>query len=192
MKYYSTNRNANVVDFKTATIQGLAPDNGLYFPDNIPVFSKDYFENLKNLSVTEIAYNMLQPYVDNSIDSNTLTDIIVEAFNFEIPLVNLTDEISVLELFHGPTLAFKDIGARFMSRCLSYFVKNENNKTIVLVATSGDTGGAVADGFFGVDGVDVVILYPKGKVSLVQEKQMAALGGNINAIEVNGDFDDCS
>ena len=191
MQYYSTNNNAPKVNFKTATINGQAPDKGLYFPETIPVFPKHLLENIENYSNEEIAYEAIKPYVGDTIPDDVLKKIIAETINFNIPLVPITDNIFSLELFHGPTLAFKDIGARFMSRCLSYFLKDENKKVTVLVATSGDTGGAVANGFFDVPNVDVIILYPSGKVSSVQEKQLTTLGKNITAIEVNGTFDDC-
>ena len=191
MQYYSTNNNAPKVNFKTATINGQAPDKGLYFPETIPVFPKHILENIINYSNEEIAYETIKPYVGDTIPEDVLKKIVAETINFNIPLVTITDNIFSLELFHGPTLAFKDIGARFMSRCLSYFLKDENKKVTVLVATSGDTGGAVANGFFDVPNVDVIILYPSGKVSSVQEKQLTTLGKNITAIEVNGTFDDC-
>ncbi len=191
MKYYSLNKQSPVVDFKEATINGQAPDKGLYFPEHIPQVSKDLINNIEKYSNEEIAYTVISPYAGDSIPKQELQRIAAETVNFNIPLVPVTDNIASLELFHGPTLAFKDIGARFMSRCLGYFVKDNNKKVTVLVATSGDTGGAVANGFYGVEGVDVVILYPSGKVSLVQEKQLTTLGKNIRAIEVNGTFDDC-
>lgn len=191
MKYYSLNKNAPVVDFKEATIRGLAPDKGLYFPEQIPELDKEFIREIDNFSDEEIAFRVINPYVGKVIPENELRTIVKETISFEIPLVKVTDHISSLELFHGPTMAFKDIGARFMSRCLGYFVKNNDQKVTVLVATSGDTGGAVANGFYNVEGVEVVILYPSGKVSLVQEKQLTTLGNNIHALEINGNFDDC-
>jgi len=191
MKYYSLNKTAPVVDFKEATIHGLAPDKGLYFPERIPKQEKKFFQEMENYSDEEIAFKIIQPYIGDVIPENELRRIVAETVNFEIPLKKINDHIFSLELYHGPTLAFKDIGARFMSRCLGYFVKNNDKKITVLVATSGDTGGAVANGFFNVDGVEVVILYPSGKVSSVQEKQLVTLGNNIHAIEINGNFDDC-
>ena len=191
MQYYSTNNQSPKVDFKQATINGQAPDKGLYFPEQIPVLPKELIENISSYSNEEIAYQVIKPYVGNTIPEHELRKIVSETINFNIPLVKVTDAIFSLELYHGPTLAFKDIGARFMSRCLGYFVKDINQKITVLVATSGDTGGAVANGFFDVDGVDVVILYPSGKVSSVQEKQLTTLGKNIHALEVEGTFDDC-
>ncbi|MEO8821849.1 MAG: threonine synthase, partial [Ginsengibacter sp.] len=170
---------------------GLAPDKGLYFPETIPVFEKKLINEINNLSNEEIAFKTIQPYIENEIPESELRKIVEETVNFQIPLKEITENISSLELYHGPTLAFKDVGARFMSRCLGYFVKNNDKKITVLVATSGDTGGAVANGFVNVDGVEVVILYPSGKVSSVQEKQLVTLGNNIHAIEVKGNFDDC-
>lgn len=164
---------------------------GLYFPEHIPMLPKELLENITTYSNEEIAYRVIHPYVGNAIPENELRRIVSETINFEIPLVKVTENIFSLELYHGPTLAFKDIGARFMSRCLGYFVKGLSKKVTVLVATSGDTGGAVANGFFDVDGVEVVILYPSGKVSSVQEKQLTTLGKNIHALEVAGTFDDC-
>ncbi len=191
MRYYSLNRTAPIVDFKEATIRGQAPDKGLYFPDNIPVFDKAFISNINNYADEEIAFRVIQPYVGDVIAENELRQIVEETINFQIPLVKVTEHIFSLELTHGPTMAFKDVGARFMSRCLAQFVKNNDKKITVLVATSGDTGGAVANGFYNVDGVEVVILYPSGKVSAVQERQLTTLGNNIHALEINGNFDDC-
>lgn len=191
MKYYSTNRQAGLVDFKEATIKGLAPDKGLYFPEQVPSVDKDLIHDIEGLSNEVIAFRVIQPYVGDAIPKGKLDQIVNETVNFPIPLVKVNDSISSLELFHGPTLAFKDVGARFMSRCLGYFLQGEGKKVTVLVATSGDTGGAVANGFFDVEGVDVIILYPSGKVSDVQEKQLTTLGKNIHSLEVQGTFDDC-
>ena len=191
MKYFSTNKLSPEIDFKEATIKGQAPDRGLYFPEEIPQVEKNLIENIGNFSNEEIAFRVIKPYAGNCIPEEKLFQIVSETVNFPIPLVKVSDSISSLELFHGPTLAFKDIGARFMSRCLGYFVKDDSRKVTVLVATSGDTGGAVANGFYDVDRVDVVILYPSGKVSPVQEKQLTTLGKNITALEVQGTFDDC-
>ena len=191
MHYYSTNNKLVKANFKEATIQGQAPDKGLYFPSEIPRLPSSFIKAIENLSKEEIALNVIDPYVGDTIPSNELKRIVSETVAFEFPLVPLTETISTLELFHGPTLAFKDVGARFMSRCLGYFVKNENRKVTVLVATSGDTGGAVANGFYNVEGINVVILYPSGKVSSTQEVQLTALGKNITALEVDGSFDDC-
>jgi threonine synthase len=197
MLYHSLNKQSPIVDFKTATINGQAPDKGLYFPENIPVLEKSFINSLKNLSKEEIAYTVIAPYVGDAIPEKELRQIVAETVNFDFPLVKVKEDIYALELYHGPTLAFKDVGARFMSRCLRYFVhrmpgvKGNDKKITVLVATSGDTGGAVANGFYNVDGVEVVILYPAGKVSTVQEKQLTTLGNNIKAVKVNGNFDDC-
>ncbi len=191
MNYYSLNKQTPVVDFKTATVAGQAPDKGLYFPEYIPTLKEDFIKNIKDHSDEAIAFEVIRPYVGGSIPEVELKRIVAETVNFNIPLVNISANISSLELFHGPTLAFKDVGARFMSRCLGYFARNSTDKITVLVATSGDTGGAVADGFAGVEGIEVVILYPSGKVSNVQEKQLTTLGQNIHALEVNGSFDDC-
>jgi threonine synthase len=197
MKYYSTNKNAASVSFKEATIKGQAPDKGLYFPEQIPSLDKALLNDIEKISNDEIAFRVIKPYVDKEIPDEQLYKIVTETVNFPIPLLKVNDDIFSLELFHGPTLAFKDVGARFMSRCLGYFMNNEpsasirSKKVTVLVATSGDTGGAVAHGFYDVPGVDVVILYPSGKVSPAQEKQLTTLGKNIHALEVEGSFDDC-
>ena len=190
MHYYSTNKQSPVVDFREAAIRGQAPDKGLYFPEVLPRFS-GLVEDIHRLSDEEIAFRVIQPYVGDCIPASVLEAIVRETISFPMPLVRLNERVSVLELFHGPTLAFKDVGARFMSRCLGYFLQEEKRKVTVLVATSGDTGGAVAHGFHGVPGVEVVILYPSGKVSPVQEKQLTTLGQNIKALEVLGSFDDC-
>ncbi|WP_299708612.1 threonine synthase [uncultured Tenacibaculum sp.] len=191
MKYHSLNNNSEAVSFKEAVVKGLAPDRGLYFPEHITPLSKELIENLDQYSNEEIAFEAIKQFVSDEIPSNTLRQIVSETINFDFPVVTLQENIGTLELFHGPTLAFKDVGARFMARCLGYFNAKNTEKVIVLVATSGDTGGAVANGFLGVDGVDVVILYPSGKVSEIQEKQLTTLGQNITALEVNGVFDDC-
>lgn len=191
MKYYSLNKQSPVVNFKEATILGQAPDKGLYFPQTLPAIDKAFIENIENLPNTEIAFRVIKPYIGTEIPDDILFSIVEETVNFPIPLQPITENIASLELFHGPTLAFKDVGARFMSRCLSYFLRNEDRHSTVLVATSGDTGGAVANGFYDVNGVNVVILYPRGRVSPVQEKQLTTLGKNITALEVNGSFDDC-
>ena len=188
MQYFSTNRRSPSADFRTATLLGQPDDKGLFFPESIPQLSADTLANFREMPQQEIAYHVIKPYVD-AIDEDSLRRICRETVDFEFPLVSVTDKISALELFHGPTLAFKDVGARFMSRCLRHF--GSDRKTVVLVATSGDTGGAVAAGFHGVEGVDVVILYPKGKVSRVQELQLITLVGNVTALEVDGVFDDC-
>jgi threonine synthase len=191
MKYFSTNKHSPFVDFKEATIRGQAPDRGLYFPEQVPVLPAAFYDEIKNLSKEEIAFRVISPYTGDTIAENELRRIVSETVNFDFPLVKVSDDIYSLELFHGPTMAFKDVGARFMSRCLGYFSKDRKGKIFVLVATSGDTGGAVASGFYEVEGVEVVILYPSGKVSSVQEKQLTTLGKNIHALEVDGSFDDC-
>ena len=191
MQYYSLQKQSPNVDFKTAAITGQAPDKGLYFPSEIPQLTAATIQRFKTLSKGELAFEVMRPYVGGTIDDATLLQICAETINFNFPLVPITENIMSLELFHGPTLAFKDVGARFMSRCLGYFSKGTNQTSTVLVATSGDTGGAVANGFLGVEGVNVIILYPKGKVSPIQELQLTTCGQNITALEVEGTFDDC-
>ena len=208
MQYYSLGKKAPNVDYRTAAITGQAPDKGLYFPTKIPKFTAAQIERFKTLDKASLAFEVMKPYVGGTIDDASLQQICAETINFDFPLVPITDTISSLELFHGPTLAFKDVGARFMSRCLGYYSKQKskeaekidkphteinfsNKPTTVLVATSGDTGGAVANGFLGVEGVNVIILYPKGKVSPIQELQLTTCGQNITALEVEGSFDDC-
>jgi len=192
VKYFSLNHNAKDVGFLEAVQRGLAPDRGLYFPETIPTLESDFIKNLDQYLDHEIAFQVIQPFVGNDIPKADLKKIVKDTLNFDFPIVNITENIATLELFQGPTLAFKDVGARFMARCLSYANQFEKEKKItVLVATSGDTGGAVADGFYKVKGVDVVILYPKGKVSEIQERQLTTLGENITALEVEGTFDDC-
>jgi threonine synthase len=191
MKYFSTNKKSAHVSFGKATLQGQPDDKGLYFPESIPLLSEDFWTNFAEKSKANIAFEVIKPYVGDEIEEEKLFQICEETVNFDFPLVKITENISTLELFHGATLAFKDVGARFMSRCLRYFSGEKSEKTIVIVATSGDTGGAVANGFYDVEGIEVVILYPKGKVSSVQELQLTTLGKNISALEVNGNFDDC-
>jgi threonine synthase len=193
MNYYSLNKKSSNVTFKEALIKGLAPDKGLYFPEKINKLSESFIANINNYSNEEIAYECIHQFIGSEIPESDLRKIITDVLSFDFPLTKLNDQISFLELFHGPTMAFKDVGARFMARCLAYFLKNQDEKksVTVLVATSGDTGGAVASGFYKVKGIKVVILYPKGKVSNVQEKQLTTLGENITALEVDGTFDDC-
>lgn len=191
MNYYSTNKNSPLANFREAAIKGQPPDRGLYFPERIPTLPQKFFDELKQYSKEEIALQVISPYVGETIPENTLQQIVSETISFDFPLRQVSEFAYALELFHGPTLAFKDVGARFMSRCLEYFMRNSNKKTIVLTATSGDTGGAVANGFYKAAGIDVVILYPSEKVSDVQEWQLTRLGNNIHALEVNGSFDDC-
>lgn len=191
MNYYSTNRLSPTVDFREATLRGQAPDKGLYFPSVIPRLEDSFCNGLRDMDETEIAFRVIRPYTGDTIPDKELFRIVAETVAFPMPLVPVKDRMSVLELFHGPTLAFKDVGARFMSRCLGHFAAGGNRKITVLVATSGDTGGAVAAGFYEVEGVEVVILYPSGMVSPVQEKQLTTLGKNIRALEISGSFDDC-
>ncbi len=191
MQYYSLNNNAPKVAFSEAVIKGLAPDRGLYFPEHIAPLPESFFSTIENLDNVEIAYQAIQQFVGDEIPEKELREILADVLSFDFPVVDIEDNIGTLELFHGPTMAFKDVGARFMARCLGYFNRNNQNHVTVLVATSGDTGGAVAKGFLGVKGVDVVILYPTGKVSDIQEKQLTTLGQNITALEVDGVFDDC-
>lgn len=191
MNYYSLNNKNLKVSFQEAVIQGLAPDRGLYFPEQLTELPNDFFDNIENLSNETIAFEAIKQFVGDEIPENELKKIITATLCFDFPLVEIEENVFSLELFHGPTMAFKDVGARFMSRCLAYFNRNIEQKNTVLVATSGDTGGAVASGFLGVKGVEVLILYPSGKVSDIQERQLTTLGQNITAMEVDGVFDDC-
>ena len=191
MQFYSLNKKAPKVSFKDAVIKGIAPDKGLYFPESITPLSKSFFEKIENLSNQEIAFNAIHQFVSEEIPNDKLKEILATILDFDFPVVEIEENVATLELFHGPTMAFKDVGARFMANCLGYFSKDSNNEVTVLVATSGDTGGAVANGFLGVEGVKVVILYPSGKVSDIQERQLTTLGKNITALEVDGTFDDC-
>lgn len=191
MRYYSITNPALQASFKEAAISGIAPDRGLYFPMEIPVLDKEFIDNIENYSNHEIAYKVIKPFVGDEMSDEALKQLVADTLCFDFPIVEVEEDVASLELYHGPTLAFKDVGARFMSRCLQAFTKEEDKNITVLVATSGDTGGAVANGFYGVNGVEVVILYPSGKVSSIQEKQLTTLGGNIRAVEVNGSFDDC-
>lgn len=188
MEYYSLNGRAAKVSFREAVLNGIAPDKGLYFPENIPKLSSNFIKSLERYSKEEIAYHVIKPFVGDDISKSALEKIIKKTVSFDFPIKNIENNISTLELFHGPTMAFKDVGASFLAQCISFF---NGKRSTVLVATSGDTGGAVANGFYNVEGVDVVILYPSKKVSLLQEKQLTTLGKNITAIEVNGTFDDC-
>lgn len=191
MQYFSLLDKQHRVSFEQAVVAGLAPDRGLYFPDHVPVLEKDLVNYLENYDDFDIAYRAIQPFVGSEIPSATLQSIIHDTLSFPFPLHAVEKGIYALELFHGPTLAFKDVGARFMAGCLGYFRRNDKRPVTVLVATSGDTGGAVAHGFHHVPGVRVVILYPSGKVSTLQEKQLTTLNGNITALEIQGTFDDC-
>ncbi|MGS2763317.1 threonine synthase [Sinomicrobium sp. M5D2P9] len=194
MNYYSLNRKSEKATFKDAVIRGLAPDKGLYFPESAHPLEPDFLNDLENLPDAEIAFRAIKQFVGNEIPEEELRNIIEDTLSFDFPLEKVEEDVFSLELFHGPTMAFKDVGARFMARCLGYFNrdrKQDSGKVTVLVATSGDTGGAVANGFLGVEGVEVVILYPSGKVSDIQERQLTTLGQNITALEVKGTFDDC-
>ena len=195
MNYYSTNGKAPIADLRKAVVKGLAEDRGLYMPEEIKILPKIFFDNIQDMSFQQIAYNVASAFFGDDVDLDALQDIVYDTLSFDCPVVKVEDNIYSLELFHGPTLAFKDVGARFMARLLRYFTqKNQsshNNLINVLVATSGDTGSAVANGFLGVEGIHVYVLYPKGKVSPIQECQFTTLGKNITAIEVDGVFDDC-
>ncbi len=191
MKYFSTNNNCADVSFEDAVLKGLAEDGGLYMPEYIPQISSDLIKNLDSIPMHEIAFEIAKPFVGDEIPEEDLREIIESAINFKAPLVSLSDNLNILELFHGPTLAFKDFGARFMARTMEYFVKKSNKELNILVATSGDTGSAVANGFYGVEGINVFILYPSGKVSYIQEKQLTTLDKNVIALEIDGTFDDC-
>ena len=194
MKYYSTNGKAPLADLQKAVVKGLAEDRGLYMPENIYKLPQAFFDNIQDMSFQDIAYNVAVSFFGDDVDPDGLQDLVYDTLSFDCPIVKVEDNIYTLELFHGPTLAFKDVGARFMARLLQFFINrsNETHKTVnVLVATSGDTGSAVANGFLGVEGIHVYVLYPKGKVSPIQECQFTTLGKNITAIEVDGVFDDC-
>ncbi len=191
MKYYSTNGKVEPVSFKEAIFKGLPDDNGLFMPEMIPTLPPSFFEEISTLSLPEIGFEVIKPFVNGEIPDSELKELIEDVLSFDIPLVKVKNGVYSLELFHGPTLAFKDVGARFLARSLSYFTRKEEKKLTVLVATSGDTGSAVANGFYNVPNIDVIILYPTGKVSAFQEQQMTTLGGNITALEVDGTFDDC-
>ena len=202
MKYYSTNKKAPVATLEKAVVKGLAEDRGLYMPENIKALPKEFFDNIDKMSFQEIAYTVADAFFGEDVDAESLKQIVYDTLQFDCPIVPVTENIYTLELFHGPTLAFKDVGARFMARLLQYFLKKGGEYVSsasasakagvnVLVATSGDTGSAVANGFLGVDGIHVYVLYPKGKVSPIQECQFTTLGKNITAVEVDGVFDDC-
>lgn len=192
MKYYSTNGKADRATLHEAVVKGLASDKGLYMPEVIKHLPESFFDEIQDLTFQEVAYRVADAFFGEDVPAETLKQIVYDTLNFDCPVVKVTDNIYSLELFHGPTLAFKDVGARFMARLLGYFIKKENCKQVnVLVATSGDTGSAVANGFLGVEGIHVYVLYPKGKVSAIQECQFTTLGQNITALEVDGVFDDC-
>ena len=189
MRFYSTNRKSDAVDFRNGVVRSLPSDNGLYFPESIPDIKGVY--TASNLDLHTLGFEILRPFCAGIIPDSKLAEIVEDTLAFDIPVVPVAGGISALELFHGPTYAFKDVGARFLARCLGYFHENEDKEVTILVATSGDTGGAVASGFLGVDGVSVIILYPSGKVSELQEKQLTTQGQNIKALEIDGTFDDC-
>lgn len=192
MKYYSTNKKAPLATLHEAVVKGLAGDRGLYMPEKIKKLPKEFFDNIQDMSFQEIAYTVADAFFGEDVEADALKKIVYETLSFDCPVIKVTDNIYTLELFHGPTLAFKDVGARFMARLLQYFIKQEGSEQVnVLVATSGDTGSAVANGFLGVEGIHVYVLYPKGKVSKIQESQFTTLGQNITAIEIDGVFDDC-
>ncbi len=191
MNYYSTNKKTPEVSLKEAVIKGLAADNGLFMPDRIKKFEPSFFENIQNLTFQEIAYEVALNFFGDDIQHEKLKEIVYETLEFDCPVVKVSDSIYALELFHGPTLAFKDVGARFMARLLNYFMADRTRQVNVLVATSGDTGSAVANGFLGVNDIHVYVLYPKGKVSRIQESQFTTLRQNITALEIDGTFDDC-
>ena len=193
MKYYSTNGKVPIADLHKAVVKGLAEDRGLYMPESIKQLPKEFFDTIETKTFQEIAYTVADAFFGEDVDAESLRKIVYDTLSFDCPVVKVKDHIYSLELFHGPTLAFKDVGARFMARLLQYFIRQEsgNGQVNVLVATSGDTGSAVANGFLGVDGIHVYVLYPKGKVSPIQECQFTTLGKNITAIEVDGVFDDC-
>lgn len=191
MKYYSTNKSVPEVSYEEAIVKGLPEDNGLFMPERIELLPQSFIDGLKDSSLQEIGYQVASRFIEDEIPEKDLRQIVNETLAFDIPAVEVEKDIYSLELFHGPTLAFKDVGARFLARCLSYFSSKKARKATILVATSGDTGSAVAHGFLGLENINVVILYPKGKVSDIQEKQLTTLGQNITALEVNGTFDDC-
>ena len=191
MEYYSLNGQAPNVSFRTAVTRGIAPDKGLYFPKTLPLKPAGFWESIYGRDPLEIALDLMRPFAGDSIPDSVLRKILEETLQFDFPLVRLGDRRYALELYHGPTMAFKDVGSRFMAQCLGYFSEGNEETVTVLVATSGDTGGAVARGFLGVEGVEVVILYPEGKVSEIQERQLTTLGQNIRALRVRGSFDDC-
>jgi len=192
MKYYSTNKKVRGVSLEDAVVKGLAEDKGLYMPDSVKVLPRSFFDTIEKLSFQEIAYTVADAFFGDDVEAGALKEIVYETLNFDVPLVPVEENIYSLELYHGPTMAFKDVGGRFMSRLLGYFIQKQQKSMVhVLVATSGDTGSAVANGFLGVEGIHVHVLYPKGLVSPIQECQFTTLGQNITALEVDGTFDDC-
>jgi len=192
MKYYSTNKKVSGISLQDAVVKGLADDNGLFMPDQIKILPQSFFDTIEKLSFQEIAYTVADAFFGEDVEADALKKIVYETLNFDVPLVPVSENVYSLELYHGPTLAFKDVGGRFMSRLLAYFIQKQSKIQVnVLVATSGDTGGAVANGFLGVEGIQVYVLYPKGLVSPIQESQFTTLGQNVTALEVDGTFDDC-
>lgn len=191
MRYYSTADRKLTVSLKEAVLNGMPTDSGLYMPEYLPVMPEKFFRDLPDMTFQTLSFEIAKALLGDDVPANVLRDIVDDAINFETPLVDITEKIKTLELFHGPTLAFKDVGARFMSRLMSYFIRGNDIKLNILVATSGDTGSAVANGFYKVPGINVIVLYPAGKISLIQEKQIATMGENILALKVNGSFDDC-
>jgi threonine synthase len=191
MKFFSTNNPHLKVDFQSAVLNSLPQDNGLYFPESIPALPSSFFKNLKTKSKADIGFEVAKALIGDEIPADRLYQIVEETIDFELPMVSISTRIHALELFHGPTWAFKDVGARFLSRCMGYFLESQGEEVHVLVATSGDTGSAVAAGFHGIPGIQVTILFPKGKVSGIQQLQLTTWGGNIRALEVDGTFDDC-
>ena len=192
MRYYSTNKKSECVSLRDAVVNGLAEDRGLYMPERINKLPEEFFKDIDKMSFQEISYEVAKAFFGDDVETDALKKIVYDTLSFDCPVKNICNNIWTLELFHGPTLAFKDVGARFMARLLEYFIRQESQQTVnVLVATSGDTGSAVANGFLGVDGIHVYVLYPKGKVSKIQESQFTTLGNNITAIEIDGVFDDC-
>ena len=192
MKYYSTNKKVNGVSLQDAVVKGLAEDKGLFMPDTIKRLPQSFFDTIETLTFQEIAFTVADAFFGEDVEAEALKEIVYETLNFDVPLVHVVDAVYSLELYHGPTLAFKDVGGRFMSRLLGYFIREQSKTQVkVLVATSGDTGSAVANGFLGVEGIHVYVLYPKGLVSPIQECQFTTLGQNITALEVDGTFDDC-
>ncbi|MFO7447897.1 MAG: threonine synthase [Ignavibacteriaceae bacterium] len=191
MKFYSTNNKTVSVSFKDAVLKGIADDGGLFMPYEIPKLKASFIKNLQSKSFHEIAFEAAKIFLEEDIPHGDIKNILSEAISFDAPLAQLDENKYILELFHGPTLAFKDFGARFMAKVMSYLIRNENKEITILVATSGDTGSAVAQGFYKTEGINVILLYPSEKVSLIQEKQLTTIGDNITALEVEGTFDDC-
>jgi len=191
MKYFSTNHKNESVPFRKAIMQGLASDKGLYMPQFVPKLDSKFIKSLSQYSFQEIAFTIAQNFIGEEISPNELENIINSSISFEAPLVKLSNQLSILELFHGPTLAFKDFGARFMANTMAHFIQQDNYHLTILVATSGDTGSAVANGFLNVEGINIIVLFPQGKISKYQEKQITTLGNNITALEIDGTFDDC-